>query len=324
METVRAGRSGLNVSRICLGTMIFGTQLDEAAAGAVLDQAADLGIDFVDLADNYPVPPAPESAGRTEEIVGRWLRSRDAPFTVATKCVNPMGPGVNDRGAGRKHVIEACDASLRRLGRECVDVFYLHHSDPQTPIDESLEALDRLRQTGKIHYVGLSNFEAWELALAMAVVAERRLARVSILQPRYNLVTRGPERDLLPLCLAAGIAVVPFNPLAAGVLAGRHERSAAAPGDSRFGWGDYGRMYQERYWHEAMFDVVDDVKAVAVEIGATPAQVSLAWLLAQPAVTAPIVGASRPEQLRDSVGALEVRLEKEHLDRLERVSQPFA
>jgi 1-deoxyxylulose-5-phosphate synthase len=235
----------------------------------------------------------------------------------------PGRPGANDEGGSRKHVIEACEASLRRLQVERLDVYYLHHSDTGVPLEETLEALDRLVQAGKVHYIGLSNFEAWQLGLAMCVAAERRLARVAVLQPRYNLLNRVYERDLLPLCRAAGIGVVPYNPLGAGMLTGRYQRGQEPPADSRFGWGEYGRMYQRRYWSDRMFDVAEAVQEIAAALDASPAQVALAWLLAQPDVTAPIVGASRPEQLADSVGALNLVLTSEHLDRLAQVSQPF-
>jgi aryl-alcohol dehydrogenase-like predicted oxidoreductase len=323
METVNLGRSGLRVSRLCLGTMIFGSQLDEAAAFAVLDKAWDAGIDFIDTADVYPVPPSLETAGRSEEILGRWLSSRAASAVVATKCANPMGPRANDSGGSRKHVIEACEESLGRLGLERIEVFYMHHADLRAPLDETLEALDRLRESGKIHYVGLSNFEAWQLGLALEIAAERRLGGVAVLQPRYNLLSRSPERDLLPLCRTKGIAVVPYNPLGGGILAGRYHRGEEPPEGSRFAWGDYGRMYRQRYWSDLMFDVVEAVAEVARESGATPAQVALAWLLAQPGVTSPIVGASRPDQIGDSAAAIDLDLASEHLDRLGRVSQPF-
>lgn len=323
MDTVNVGRSGLLVSRLCLGTMIFGSQLDEAKAFAVMDRGAELGIDFFDTADVYPVPPAPDTWGRTEEIVGRWLRSRGTPITLATKCVARVGPGANDLGGSRKHVIEACEASLRRLQQERIDLYYLHHSDLGAPMEETLEALDRLVQDGKVHYVGVSNFEAWQLGLAMSLAAERRLARIAIVQPRYNLLNRTYERELLPLCRAAGIGVAPYNPLGAGMLTGKYRRGDEPPADSRFGLGNYGRMYQQRYWSDRMFDVVETVTAVGQEVGASAAAVAVAWLLAQPDVSSPIVGASRPEQLDDSLRALEVRLSREHLDRLGEVSQPF-
>lgn len=323
MDTVNVGRSGLLVSRLCLGTMIFGSQLDEAKAFAVMDRGVELGIDFFDTADVYPVPPAPDTWGRTEEIVGRWLRSRGTPITLATKCVARVGPGANDLGGSRKHVIEACEASLRRLQQERIDLYYLHHSELGAPMEETLEALDRLVQDGKVHYVGVSNFEAWQLGLAMSLAAERRLARIAIVQPRYNLLNRTYERELLPLCRAAGIGVAPYNPLGAGMLTGKYRRGDEPPADSRFGLGNYGRMYQQRYWSDRMFDVVETVTAVGQEVGASAAAVAVAWLLAQPDVSSPIVGASRPEQLDDSLRALEVRLSREHLDRLGEVSQPF-
>ena len=303
--------------------MIFGSQVDEPAAHAVLDQAAELGIDFIDLADVYPVPPSLETAGRSEEIVGRWLQGRRSRFVVATKCVNRVGPAANDAGGSRKHVIEACEASLRRLGTDRVDLYYLHHSDLDAPFDETFEALDRLVQDGKVHYLGVSNFEAWQLGWFLALGSERRLARVTIVQPRYNLLNRVYERDLLPLCRAAGIGVVPYNPLGAGMLTGKYHRGQEPPEGSRFALGDYGRMYQKRYWNETMFDVVEAVGEIATELSVTPAQVAVAWLLAQPDITAPLVGASRPEQLRDTVGALEVRLPEAALRRLDEASSPF-
>ncbi|HZV52430.1 MAG TPA: aldo/keto reductase [Candidatus Dormibacteraeota bacterium] len=323
MDTVNLGRSGLRVSRLSLGTMVFGSQVDEATAFAIMDRAFELGIDFFDTADVYPVPPSTETAGRSEEIVGRWMRSRGHPITIATKCVNRVGPGRNDQGGGRKHVIEACEASLRRLGRERIDVFYLHHGDLDAPMEETLEALDRLVRDGKVHYLGVSNFEAWQLGLALAVVAERRLTRISVVQPRYNLLHRVYERDLLPLCRAAGIGVAPYNPLGAGMLTGKYRRGQEPPAGSRFAMGEYGRFYQRRYWDDRMFDVVEAVAEVAREVEASPAQVAIAWVLAQPGVTAPIVGASRPEQLDEDVRALRVRLSPEQLDRLAGVSQPF-
>jgi len=323
VETVRLGRTGLTVSRLCLGTMLFGSQVDEAGAFAVLDEAERLGIDFLDLADVYPVPVSPATWGRTEEIVGRWLRGRRGRFVVATKCVNRVGPGPNDLGGSRKHVIEACEQSLRRLGTDRLDLYYLHHADLGAPIEEALEALDRLVRDGKVLYVGVSNFEAWQLALALVAVAERGLHRIVALQPRHNLLHRVSERDLFPLARAAGIGVVPYNPLAAGMLAGRYRRGQAPPEGTRFARGDYGRMYQERYWSGPMFDVAETVEAVAQAEGLTPAQVALAWMLHQETVTSAIVGASRPEQLRDSAGAVGRPLADGHRARLDEVSRVF-
>ncbi|TMD05318.1 MAG: aldo/keto reductase [Chloroflexi bacterium] len=323
MEFVNLGQAGLKVSRLCLGTMVFGAQCDEVQSALVLDAAAELGINFLDTADVYPVPPDLKTAGRTEEIVGRWLRGKRDRFVVATKFTNPMGPGPNDQGGGRKHVIEACEASLRRLGVERIDLYYMHRTDESTPVDETLEALDRLVQDGKVYYVGLSNFEAWQLGLAEAIVREHRLAAISALQPRYNLLFRQPERDLFPFCRAAGIGVMPYNPLGAGMLTGKYQRGQQPPPESRFGWGEYGQMYQGRYWSEEMFSVVGTLMQVAEQEGMTPAQAALAWVLSRDAVTSPIVGASRPEQLRETVKSLEAKLSEQAVAKLDEASKTF-
>jgi len=323
MDGVHVGRSGLRVSRLCLGTMIFGSQRDQSEAFAIMDMAAELGIDFIDVADVYPVPPSSETWGRTEEIVGAWLQGKRERFVVATKCVNRVGLGRNDSGGSRKHVIEACEASLRRLKTDRVDVYYLHHSDLDAPMDETLEALDRLVRDGKVHYIGVSNFEAWQVAMAMEAIAKSNLARVAVLQPRYNLLNRPYERDLLPLARASGMGVVPYNPLGAGVLTGKYKRGEEPPAESRFAQGDYGKMYQGRYWSERVFDVADAVAELARENGCTSAQLAVAWLLAQPEVTAPIIGASRPEQLVETAKAVGLSLSESTMQRLDQVSQPF-
>jgi aryl-alcohol dehydrogenase (NADP+) len=323
METVTLGRSGLRVSPLCLGTMLFGSQCDEATSVTILDEAAGLGIDFLDTADVYPVPPGPATWGRSEEILGRWLRGRRERVVVATKCGNRVGPGPNDAGGSRRHVIAACEASLRRLQTDRIDLFYLHHADLGAPLPETLEALDRLVRDGKVLYVGLSNFEAWQLGLAMAAIAERGLSCIAALQPRYNLLHRPAERDLLPLARAAGIAVLPYNPLAGGMLTGRYRRGEPPPPDSRFARGEWGRMYQGRYGADPMLDVAEAVVEVAKAEGLTPAQVALAWLLGRDGVTGVIVGASRPEQVREWAGALGRRLSEAALTRLEAVSGGF-
>lgn len=320
MQIVNLGRHGLKVSRLCLGTMIFGTQCDESQSFAILDEAAALGFTFLDTADAYPVPPDPAHAGVSEQIVGRWLKGRRNQFVVATKFVNPMGRGANDQGASRKHMIEACEASLRRLQTDRIDLYYAHKWDEATPIDETMEAFDRLRRDGKILYVGISNFSAWQLGLAHAVAAERRLAPIAALQPRYNLLYRAAERDLFPFCGAVGIGVIPYNPLAAGMLTGKYRRGLEPPPESRFSWGDYGRMYQGRYWSEDMFRVVETLVSISQEEQMAPAQVSLAWVLHQHVVTSPIVGASRPEQLRENVKALDKKLSEDSIRLLDEAS----
>src|SRR4029077_13227328 len=276
MEGVRVGRSGLQVSRMCLGTMIFGSQRDQPEAFAIMDMAAELGIDFIDVADVYPVPPSPETWGRTEEIVGAWLQGKRDGFVVATKCVNRVGPGRNGSGGSRKHVIAACEASLRRLKTDRVDLYYLHHSRPDAPMDETCEALDRLVRDGKVLYIGVSNFEAWQVAMAMEAIAKSNLAHIAVLQPRYNLLNRPYERDLLPLARASGMGVVPYNHLGAALRTGKYKRGEDPPAESRFAQGDYGKMYQGRYWNDRMFDVSETVGALGRQHGCTPAQLAVA------------------------------------------------
>jgi 1-deoxyxylulose-5-phosphate synthase len=220
-------------------------------------------------------------------------------------------------------MIEACEASLRRLQTDRIDVYYAHKWDESTPIDETMEAFDRLRRDGKILYVGISNFSAWQLGLAHAVAAERRLAPIAALQPRYNLLYRAAERDLFPFCRAVGIGVMPYNPLAAGMLTGKYRRGSEPPAESRFSWGDYGRMYQGRYWSDEMFRVVETLVSISQDEQMSPAQVALAWVLHQSVVTSAIVGASRPEQLRENVKALDKKLSEDSIRRLDEASLNF-
>ena len=323
MNFVNLGRSGLKVSRLCLGTMVFGSQCDERESFAILDAAHELGFNFIDTADVYPVPPDLKSAGRTEEIVGKWLRGKRDRFVLATKFTNAMGPGPNDVGGSRKHVIAACEASLRRLGTDRVDLYYIHRYDGSTPIDETMEALDRLVRDGKVLYLGISNYTTWQLALAYAHVRERGLTPVTALQPRLNLLARQPERDLLPLCQATGIGVMPYNPLGAGMLTGKYTRSAEAPEGSRFSWGEYGTMYRGRYWSDRMFDLVEILVDVARAEGVSAAQAAIAWTLTREAVTSPVVGASRPDQLRETAASADVSLSNDAVTRLDEASSLF-
>lgn len=319
----RLGRTGVRVGRLCLGTMIFGSQVAEDSAVAILDHAAELGFDFLDVADVYPVPNTPGTWGQSEEIVGRWLRSRRDRFLLATKFYGKVGSARNDRGGSRHHVLMACEGSLRRLQTDRIDVYYMHRPDVQTPLEETLEALDRLVQDGKVVYVGLSNHSAWHLGLATAICAERRLARVAVVQPRYSLLDRRIERDLLPFCVAEGIAVAPYNPLGAGLLTGKYREDVPPPPDTRFGRGAHGEMYQRRYWSDASFQIVEAVREVAREESMSMAQVALAWMLARPEITTPIIGASKPEQLDDLVEVLGRQLSAESIARLDEVSNVF-
>ena len=319
MRHVRLGRTGLTVSRLCLGTMTFGLQCDAATSRVILDRAAAGGITFLDAADVYPVGGGFQTAGRTEEIVGRWLEGRRHEFIVATKCGGAMSERPWDRGTSRKHVLDAIDASLRRLRTDYVDLYQLHHPDPETPIDESLRALDDVVRAGKARYVGCSNFPAYQLARALGRSELLGVGRFDTVQPRYNLLFRQIERDLLPLCREEALAVIPYNPLAGGLLSGKHRRETGPTPGTRFTLGNAAGRYQDRYWHEREFATVEALRPLAAEAGLSPTQLALAWTLAEPAITAPIVGASRPEQLDDAIAAVEKPLDaalKARLDEL--------
>lgn len=322
MEHVRLGRTGLSVSRLCLGTMTFGYQCDEATSFAILDAAADAGITFFDLADVYPIGGGMATAGRTEEIVGKWLRGRRDQFVVATKCAGRMGERPWQQGANRRHILDAVEGSLRRLGTDFIDLYQLHWPDPNVSHDESLSALDHLVQVGKVRYIGCSNYLAYQLARAIGRSETLGLIRYECVQPRYNLLYRNCERELFPLCLDDGVGVIPYNPLAGGFLSGKHLRGAPTEG-TRFTLGTAATNYTTRYWHVREFDTVDALRPLAAEAGTPLAQLAVAWCLAQPAVTSPIVGASRPEQLADSIAALSAPLDAGLLARLDELTADY-
>jgi 1-deoxyxylulose-5-phosphate synthase len=319
MDHVRLGRTGLQVSRLCLGTMTFGLQSDEATATAIMDTAAEGGIDFFDSSDAYPLGGDMASRGRTEEIIGRWLRGKRDRFIIATKCFAPTGPAPFDAGNSRKHIMSAVDASLRRLQTDYIDLYQLHGYDAATPIDETLSALDDLVHQGKVRYVGCSNFLTYQLVRAIGRSETLRLARFDSVQPRYNLLFRQIEREMLPFCEEEGVGVIPYNPIAGGLLSGKHTLAAPPPEGTRFTLGWAGQLYQERYWNERAFETVEAVRKLADQAGVSPVTMSVAWVLAGKAITAPIVGASRPEQLGASLAAAAYALDadlKRQLDEL--------
>jgi aryl-alcohol dehydrogenase (NADP+) len=323
MRHVRLGRTGLPVSRLCLGTMTFGLQCDEPASRAILDRAAEGGITFLDTADVYPLGGTPETVGRTEEILGRWLTGRRHEFIVATKCSGATGSRSWDRGLSRKHILDAIDASLRRLKTDYVDLYQAHHPDHDTPIDETLRAFDDVVRAGKARYIGCSNYPAWQTARALGRSDLLGLARFDTVQPRYNLLFRQIERELLPLCEDEGLAVIPYNPLAGGFLSGKHRREAGPTAGTRFTLGTAARRYQERYWREREFESVDAIRGLAAEGGMSMVQLALAWVLAHPAVTSPIVGASRPAQLDEAIAAVGKTLDSGLKTRLDELTAEY-
>jgi len=320
MEHATLGRTGLLVSRLCLGTMTFGFQCDEAQSRAILDAAAEGGIDFLDTADVYPIGGDANTVGRTEEIIGRWLEGKRHDYILATKCLGRMGPKRWNQGMSRKHILEAIDASLRRLRTDYVDLYQLHGYDASTPMDEALEALDTIVRQGKARYVGVSNWPAYKVARALGRSEAKDLVKFVSVQPRYNLLFRTFERDLLPLCLEEGVGVIPYNPLAGGLLTGKHSGAAAPVEGTRFTMGSAAGFYQQRYWHEREFQTIEDFRRLASEAGMSMATLAVAWVMANPAITAPIVGASRPEQLKDSLAAAESSISEDLKSKLDEIS----
>jgi aryl-alcohol dehydrogenase-like predicted oxidoreductase len=305
MDGVRLGRSGLKVSRLCLGTMTFGLQTDEAGAIAILDKAFDAGVYFLDTADVYPLGGGVERAGRTEDIIGRWLRGKRDQVVLATKGFGQTGGMPFDVGNSRKHLVGALESSLRRLGTDYVDVYQLHRYDPETPLEETMETLDDLVRAGKVRYVGCSNFAAYRLAKANGIAELHGWSRFVSVQPRYNLLFRVIERDLLPLAVEDAIGVIPYNPIAGGLLSGKHDVKAGPAEGTRFNSSAASELYRQRYWHERMFATVEEFVKIAAREGVHPVTLAVAWVMQRPGVTSPIIGASRAEQLDASLAALD-------------------
>jgi aryl-alcohol dehydrogenase-like predicted oxidoreductase len=314
MKYERLGSSGLKVSRICLGMMSYGDTasrewfLGEDAAEPIVRRAVDAGVTFFDTADMY-------STGVSEEITGRLLAKlfpdRD-DYVLATKIYFPMGPGPNDGGLSRKHIMAGIDRSLRRLGTDHVDLYQIHRWDDETPIEETMEALHDVVRAGKARYIGASSMYAWQFSKAQYTARAAGWTRFTSMQNHYNLVYREEEREMLPLCHDQGVGVIPWSPLARGLLAGSQRRGDRR--DTVRGGSD--RLADQMYGDDD-FDVVDAVRAVAAERGLPPAQIALAWLLGRPGVTAPIVGATRLGHLEDAIAAVDVELTEDEVARLE-------
>jgi 1-deoxyxylulose-5-phosphate synthase len=320
MEYVPLGSSALKVSRICLGMMSYGDpgsrawMLPEEAAEPIVRQAAEAGVTFFDTADMY-------SNGLSEEITGRLLGklfARRSDYVLATKVYFPMGPGPDDGGLSRKHILAAIDASLGRLGTDYVDLYQIHRWDDETPIEETMAALDDVVQAGKARYIGASSMHAWQFAKAQSAAREAGWTTFVSMQNHYNLVYREEEREMIPLCLDEGVGIIPWSPLARGLLAGNRERGGKRT-TVRAASDPVAEMYED-----SDFDVVDVVREVAEERGVSPARIALAWLLGKPAVTAPIVGATKLRHLDDAIAATEVALSEEEVARLEAPYRPHA
>jgi aryl-alcohol dehydrogenase (NADP+) len=323
MEHVRLGATGLQVSKLCLGTMTFGLQCDEPTSHSILDRAAEGGITFIDTADVYPLGGGLARVGRTETIVGSWLRGKRDQFVVATKCFGRTGPAAWEQGNSRKHILAAVEDSLRRLAIDHIDLYQLHGPDPATPIEETLSTLDDLVRAGKVRYIGCSNFPAYKVARALGRSEASSLARFDSVQPRYNLLFRQIERELLPLCAEEGLGVIPYNPIAGGLLSGKHDPSLPPTDGTRFTLGNAATNYQSRYWHDREFATVERLKMVAKREGISLVTLSVAWVLANPTVSAPIVGASQPDQLDASLAAAEFAMSLELKSELNEITHEY-
>jgi aryl-alcohol dehydrogenase-like predicted oxidoreductase len=321
MQFKQFGRTGLTVSRLTLGTGTFGKQTDEAEGHRLLDKAAEAGVNIVDTADIYP--PGAEVGG-AEIIVGRWLRDKRGQFILATKGGGRMGAAAWDAGNSRKHLLAAVEASLRRLNTDYIDLYQLHMDDPVAPVDELAEAMNTIVRSGKARYIGVSNFLAYRLARALGRQDTLKLTRFVSTQPRYNLLFREVERELFPLAQEDGLAVIPFNPLAGGLLSGRYKHGDT-PETGRFSaeLGQFGKMYQARYWHERKFETVGQVQEIAARQGTAMATLAVAWVLANPVITSVILGASRLDQLTDTLAAADYNLDGAVKAQLDDVSTEY-
>ena len=297
MQYKKMGRTGLKISEITLGTMIFGQQVDEAESLKIMDLAFEKGINSFDTADGY-------AGGRSEEIVGKALKNKRHAVVLASKVYSKQGPGPNDSGLSREHILQAVENSLRRLGTDYLDIYYAHHPDPATPIEETLRAFDSLVQQGKVRYAACSNYRAGQLVRALAVSEQHNLARFDCIQTVYNLITRDIEAELLPTCADEGVGVVVYNPLAGGLLTGKHKGNQPPPADTRFGQNP---IYLERYWSPVNFTAVEHLKQIAAANNRKPAQFALAWVLGNAGIASAIVGASSAAQLAENLGALDVK-----------------
>jgi aryl-alcohol dehydrogenase-like predicted oxidoreductase len=312
------GNTGLRVSELCLGAMTFGRETDEETSRRIMDRFVAAGGNFIDTANVY-------SRGTSEEIVGRWLKSKNCDdFVVATKVRFPMGDGPNEAGLSRKHILAGVEASLRRLGTDYIDLYQVHAWDGVTPLPETLSTLDNLVKSGKVRYIGASNYSGWQLQKAVDLSRHLGWEPFTCLQPLYNLLDRSTEWELLPVCQNEGLGVIPWSPLRGGWLSGKYRRGMSAPPEGtriesaeKQGWSESWAAYgNERTW-----SVLDALFAVAEETGKAPAQVAINWLLQRPGVTAPIIGARTLEQLESNLGAAGWALSQEQMARLTQVSQ---
>ena len=346
MEYRKMGRTGLKVSALCLGTMTFGKQVDEATSLAIIERALDLGVTFIDTADMYV-------NGLTEQIVAKAIKGKRDSLVLASKgghvkklaamygeqkisgpidLARPApfrpweagtGTGPNDMGLSRKHLMQALEGSLKRLGTDYLDLYYAHMPDYDTPLDETLRAMDDMVRQGKVRYIGCSNFRAFQLAKALGISAKQSLARWDFIQPPFNLLARDVEYELLPLCREEGVGVCPFSPMAAGLLSGKYEKDKAPLEGARYSLGHWGYTYNKPYWSDANFAAIEQYRKIAAQAGVSLSRFALAWALANPAITAIVNGSTSIKQLEDNAAATDVKLSPDSLKACDDVWRSF-
>jgi aryl-alcohol dehydrogenase (NADP+) len=340
------GRTGLKVSALCLGTMTFGKQVDEATSLGIIERALDLGVTFIDTADMYV-------NGVTEQIVAKAIKGKRDSIVLASKgghvkklapkygeqkfsgpidLARPApfrpweagaGTGPNDMGLSRKHLMQALEGSLKRLGTDYLDLYYAHMPDYDTPLDETLRAMDDMVRQGKVRYIGCSNFRAFQVARALGISDRQNLARWDFVQPPFNLLARDVEYELLPLCREEGVGVCPFSPMAAGLLSGKYEKDKAPLEGARYSLGHWGYTYNKPYWSDANFAAIEQYRKIAAQAGVSLSRFALAWALANPAITAIVNGSTSIKQLEDNVAATDVKLSPDALKACDDVWRSF-
>jgi 1-deoxyxylulose-5-phosphate synthase len=317
MNYRKLGRTGLKVSPLCMGTMQFGWSLNEADSHRILSATFDAGINFIDTADVYSHWVEGNPGGVSETFIGNWMKQTKIPrdqIVLATKVRGTMGKGPNDQGLSRVHILNGVEASLRRLQTDYIDLYQSHWSDEETPIEETLRAFDDLVRQGKVRYLGASNYAAWELMQALWTSDKYNLARYDSLQPHFNLIHRDEfERELRAVCQAYGIAVIPYSPLAGGFLTGKYRKNASLPNSKR-------AEGRKRSMTDKNFELIEEMEVMALRHEATISQIALAWMLADPVITSPIIGATTVEQLKENLGALSVELAEEELAALNKMT----
>ena len=324
MNYINLGRTGVQVSRLCLGCMNFGGRTQPEDAVTIIDYAIDQGINFIDTANVYGHEPGNYHAGRgrSEQIVGQALQpsSKRNKIVLATKVHYPMSDEPNGGGNSRRHIIEQCHASLHRLNTDYIDLYQLHAADTAVPIDETLRALDDLIRAGKVRYIGTSGFPAWKLVESLWVAKELGLNRFVCEQPPYNLLDRRIERELLPMAQTHGFGIITWAPLAGGFLTGKYRPNEATPEDSRY--SEFWRGFGEAHYHPEVFEVIERVTAIADEKEASLAQIVLAWQLCQPGISSPIIGPRTMNQLQNALGALTIELTESDLKQIDEIAPP--